>query len=126
MKPTPRRFLFESSMSTVQFNEGTVADDKYPSMFIQSIDAYGFQREVVVRFDKDKNEYSFHSYMHPYIRHIKFISRKEGEEILQAIVNLLEKTPNVWFDPAVTPRAKGFVMFHTRLLSGAIPSKKIL
>ena len=110
---------FPGAQSTAHFNSFLSTD----GLYVQSIDIYGFQRELTVRPSLDAGEYEVHSYIHPGIRSRQFVSRYVALHFIERFRELITKHPDLYFnatktEPVFLARNDGFVRLHTRLISG--------
>jgi hypothetical protein len=117
MKTFPR---LEKSHSCV-----IVRDDG--SVFVQSIDAYGFQREMTV--SPIVNGFTVHVYQHPGRREIVKMTRAKGGKFLTRFLHLAEHYPTLLFPadgecPQLS-RNHGFVLLCERIFRGECPAKVI-
>lgn len=93
------------------------------SLYVQSIDAYGFQREMTVAPVVDG--FSVHVYQHPGRREIVKMTRAKGGKFITRFLHLVEKYPTILFPaegqvPQLS-RNHGFVMFSERVFRGDCP-----
>lgn len=89
-------------------------------LYILMIDAYGFQRELMINWDEEKKLMKVHSYMHTCLRHISWVTKDKARKFVERLRETCEKYPNLLFNEgtAENPRARGFVVAHNRLLMG--------
>ncbi len=123
MNLLPLRYSFEP-FASVQFNEGQAQPiDNHPSMFVQCMDAYSYQRELIIEWSKESNNYIIHSYLHSSMRNIQNVSKLLGERIMDKFNTHCRDYPYTLFNSNDTrPRAEGFVGFHTKCLGGIDPA----
>lgn len=93
------------------------------SLYVQSIDAYGFQREMTVAPIVDG--FTVHVYQHPGRREIVKMTRAKGGKFLSRFLHLAEKYPTLLFPadgecPQLS-RNHGFVVFSERVFRGDCP-----
>jgi hypothetical protein len=83
-------------------------------LFVQTVDAYGVQREISVRLDEGE----LHVFANaPVIRRAKHIATRERLELfVNRLREISENYPAILFQ-AQMPRSRGFVMLHEVLLS---------
>lgn len=90
-------------------------------VFIQTIDSYGFQRELLI--SPVEEGYSIHVYQHPARREIIEVTRKVGGGFISRLLDIAEKYPNLLFnkDDMGTPKSVGFVHLCESLFRGEDP-----
>jgi hypothetical protein len=89
-------------------------------LYILMIDAYGFQRELMINWDEEKKLMKVHSYMHTCLRHINWVTKDTARNFVEKLRDMCERYPDLLFNKGTEdiPRAKGFVVVHNRLLMG--------
>jgi hypothetical protein len=136
MKQEPITYQFEKEHACVQFTkEKDVKGRARPKLYIQAIDAYSRQLELSIQYthtpgDIDALGWELHAYRHPGVREKCVLTKAVAEKLISRILHLCEKYPALLFNESGYgvgyARNHGFVMFHTQLLDGRIPSVRIL
>ncbi len=87
-------------------------------LFVQIIDAYGFQRELVAR--EIENGFEFTVYQHPGQRTIQDTNVDDGEKFIARFIETVIKYPNFLFNSPTKdlPRCSGFVKLCERIRYG--------
>ena len=113
---------------TIEVPHGTVqtfGSDGLSRLYVQAIDAYGFQRELTIR--SDGVGYECLVYQHPGRREIFKVSQRKGREFIKAFVKQVKEYPVLMFNdtgyPASAtqlqrPRHEGFVRLCEQLHRG--------
>jgi hypothetical protein len=109
---------------TTDYN-GTVC----PKLYIQVIDAYGYQRELSLAYMRvpgrgdEGYRWEIYSYKHPGIRNISELNTLTATAMIVRLVELATKYPSLLFNEGTPRQARhnGFVRFHDLLLRGIIP-----
>ncbi len=93
------------------------------SLFIQSIDAYAFQRELLI--SPIVNGFAVHVYQHPGRREIVEMTRAKGGKFIRRVLELAEKYPALLFNAEGEhpgqARNAGFVHLQERIFRGECP-----
>ena len=93
------------------------------SVFVQSIDAYGYQREMIVSPVIDG--FTVHVYQHPGRREIVKMTRAKGGKFITRLLELAEKYPALLFNAEGEhpgqARNRGFVHLQERIFRGDCP-----
>jgi hypothetical protein len=131
---------FEFPHACVIFGRVKNAEGKsLPSVFIQCVDEYAYQRELSVKpvrtYDRVPREvrngleYEVHPYLHPGIRRVHRVSKAVATAFLIRLQEQLEKYPTLLFtvkEGRELPLHRGFVHLHHRLLNYDDLSQKLL
>jgi hypothetical protein len=90
-------------------------------VFVQVIDSYRFQRELVVT--PTETGYTIHVYQHPGRREITTVSRKVGGGFIARLIERAEKYPSLLFNvnTSAMARSEGFVHLCESLFRGEDP-----
>lgn len=97
-------------------------------LFVQCLDAYGFQREMTVRESNDtKGEFLVSVYVHPGRRHTVRVSRKEWESFRASFCDTVARYPDCLFNKGNASRAQcaGFVSMQEMIFRN-VPLKDVL
>ncbi len=99
---------------------GSCVQSETGRLFIQSFDAYGFQREFVMNANAEGFE--CHAYQHPGRREVWQVSAKEGNMLFAALtVRVSGQYASLLFNDdsaAGRPRNEGFVRFQEACFRG--------
>lgn len=106
---------------------------KCPKLYVQSIDAYGFQRELSVgkihRYDPATGKTRFfwecHAYQHPGRREISEVSEYVATRFIAEFLKFCRSYPSLLFTET-QPINRGFVALSERLLRGEKLSASML
>lgn len=98
-------------------------------LYVQSFDAYGYQRELIIRWTS--TGWVCHAYMHPGMRDIQnSILEEHVEKFVEAFLKQCDTYPSLLFNPTVPSSNlamnSGFVHLHTRLLWGEPMNVKLV
>jgi hypothetical protein len=106
---------FECDGACVQISTRT---DGTLRMYIQLVDAYRYQRELIIEQDA-KGKWTTHAYQHPGIRNIEWVSARAANNLIERIRELCRNHISLLFNAATPerPRHEGFVQFHHALLN---------
>ena len=122
--PTPRTLSFEKAHASVIYTETPDCNGlARPKLFIQAIDAYAYQRELLVQYrhcagDMKQMYWECHAYVHPGLRHITEPSEKVALAFIERFLEQCEKYPTLLFNDethGTRPRSVGFVHLHNQL-----------
>lgn len=97
-------------------------------LFVQCLDAYGFQREMTVRESNDtKGEFLVSVYVHPGRRHTVRVSCKEWEAFRTSFCDTVARYPDCLFNKGNASRAQcaGFVSMQEMIFRN-VPLKDVL
>lgn len=97
-------------------------------LYVQCLDAYGFQREMTVRESNDeKGEFIVQVYMHPGRRHTVRVSLKEWSIFYASFSDTVARYPDCLFNKGNDARARcaGFVSMQEMIFRG-VPLKDVL
>lgn len=96
------------------------------SLFVQIIDAYRFQREMIV--SPTVEGFTVHVYQHPARREIVQTTRAVGAKFLARFLEITEKYPTLLFNAANASEARcaGFVSLQESIFRGQHPSASML
>jgi hypothetical protein len=104
-----------------------------PSLYIQVIDAYRYQRELTIGLrhsdgDMKKLHWESHAYTHPNFRHVMTLTPINAQKVITRILDLANNSRILLFNDAhpLQARHEGFVHFHNLLLAGYTPSVSML
>jgi hypothetical protein len=107
-----------------------------PKLYVQAIDAYGFQREMSValihRYNVETGEtvylWEAHTYQHPGRREIAELSANVAQRFIARFLELAEKYPDLLFNVGNDryARSSGFVTLQERIFRGVPFSVKLL
>ena len=104
-------------------------------LYIQAIDAYRYQRELSIEFmrvhgrsDEASYHWQIHAYKHPGIREISQPEPMVAKGMINRLVDLATKYPDLLFNKGTADRARheGFVHFHDVLLNGVKPNVSMI
>lgn len=104
-------------------------------LYVQCSDSYGFQRELILQWDERVKQVQVHSYLHPFIRNIHHVPKRQAEQFMECFIKLCKWHPNLLFNNPdykvfgggrETVRARGFINVHTALLGGHKLNKSLL
>lgn len=123
--------LFTVSDSFAGIKQGEAKKPfRVAKLYVQAIDAYGFQRELIVqrtyRFNPSTGEtvyfWQSHVYMHPGRREIQEISEAQAKHFISEFLRLARDYPTLLFNANATlpnghfrPTSEGFVRLCERL-----------
>lgn len=90
------------------------------NLFIQSFDAYGYQRELSLT-EKDGG-FELHTYQHPGRRNIWQLTRAQGRKLMALLIGRAELHPALLFNARVEDRPKneGFVRMQEAIFRGIL------
>jgi hypothetical protein len=135
MKTENITMQFRAAHSCVIFtnDKSAATGRKMPKLYIQSIDEYGYQRELTIQFryepgDSGNCYWESHIYMHPGRRAIAKLGKSQAENVILRIISLARDYPDLLFNVTSSnrPRNAGFVRFAEQLHRGALPSANML
>jgi len=129
MKKTSPIIPVSSNFEPFASVQVTIVND-LPKLYIQCIDAYGYQRELTIQVkivDGVRIGYS-HAYLHPYGRSEKNINPRQARNLIRRFITITQKWPELLFNKKSDSRetATGFVRWHTQLVFGSIPTLRSL
>jgi hypothetical protein len=100
-------------------------------VFIQCLDAYGYQREMSIRPVENKM-FRVHVYVHPGRREIKQVGNHAGKNFIDKLLRTCTDNPQLLFNPSIahasfsySPRNYGFILMQERIFQG-MPLNKII
>jgi hypothetical protein len=125
-----KEFQFEQASVVYTADHSEATGMVMPKLAVQVIDAYGYQRELMVQFrhasgDSKILHWEMHVYRHPGRRNIQEMSQVVAENFINRFLVICEKYPLFLFNDGM-PRSKGFVQLSEQLLDGAALSVKLL
>lgn len=130
---TGRIFQFGNATVIFKNKRSAATGCKLPSLEIQVIDQYGYQREwsLSKRWEPGDSKSLFwesHIYQHPGRKETELVSEALAKRVLRRFLYLCEKYPTLIFNDADERRARhdGFVHFAERLHRGEALSTKLL
>lgn len=97
-------------------------------LYVQCLDAYGFQREMSVHESQsEKGEFIVQVYVHPGRRHTVRATRKEWETFRASFCDTVTRYPDCLFNKSNASRAQcaGFVSMQEMIFRG-VPLKEVL
>lgn len=116
---------------TREFSKAT--NQEMPKLYVQSIDAYNFQREfsLAKRYapgDSKKVFWESHVYQHPGRREVCQVPEAVATAFIARFMEQVTKYPSLLFNATNDRQARnaGFVSFCERLHRGESPSVKML
>ena len=87
-------------------------------LFVQVLDAYGYQRELTI--SHVGGAFELHAYRHPGRRFQSQIPEKLATKLISRFLDLAQRFPSLlWNHAGNMPRNSGFVHLHERMLDGA-------
>lgn len=106
------------SPETLNSTACVMRDGPMGLLYVQVIDAYGFQRELTVC--KEGESLAVRVYQHPGRRESQLVTRAEGVRFIEEFCAYTAKYPAALFGPATAtePRCAGFVRLQERLFRG--------
>lgn len=129
-----KTFQFENA-TVVYTNDMSAATGKrMPRLYVQAIDAYGFQREWTLQYRHEPGDSSdcyweSHAYHHPGRRDIQRMAPKAAARVVAHFLDICQDYPTLMFNASqdrVRARHEGFVKFHEVMLRGFEPSVKMM
>ena len=133
--PTERKvFQFDQASVVYTAEHSRATDLVMPKLYVQVIDQYGYQRELIVEFkhragDSKAHYWEMHAYRHVGRREIQELSKEVAERFILRFLDICEKHPIFLFnhaDASGSPRSGGFVHLSELLLDGEPCSVKLL
>lgn len=130
-----------STLANIQLNHACVLYSEerdfngrtLPKLYIQTIDAYRYQRELTIELRREPGSSSVyfwecHAYKHPGQRNVQTVTKQVAESLIERILHLARNYPTLLFNENSETRARheGFVHFHDRLLAGFTATVKML
>lgn len=127
--------IYQFEHATVIYKaELSVATGKVmPSLYVQAIDAYRYQRELSVSLrwrpgDSKSLFWNMHAYQHALRRNEMELTPARAIGFIRRFIELCELFPSLLFNKTgehttdtARPRHEGFVHLHDQLLNGSIP-----
>lgn len=105
-----------------------IEDGPLGLLFVQCLDAYGFQREMTVREStNEKDEFIVQVYVHPGRRHTVRVTLKEWSAFYASFSDTVARYPDCLFNAPNESRARcaGFVSMQEMIFRG-VPLKDVL
>jgi hypothetical protein len=113
---------YEFEQAVVIYSQTESEKGKFPKLFVQVIDAYGYQREFILNLhcENDAMVWQYTIYHHPGRRFQSEVKEKIAIKFIKRFLYLCQKYPDLLFNKATTtqfarPRNSGFVHFAERL-----------
>ena len=100
-------------------------------LYIQAIDAYSYQRELIIQLKHrpssiDDLYWEIHTYRHPGRRNIQEISESAAVNMIMRIIELANNYPSLLFNAkGICAQNDGFVHLTETLLDGTTASVKL-
>jgi hypothetical protein len=134
MNVPTERIVFQFDNATVIYTaEHSAATGKVmPKLYVQAIDQYRFQRELIVEFrhepgDSKKLFWEYHIYQHPGRRHVAKVSEYRATKFINRFLHLCKDYPDLLFNKSGDrPRHEGFVFAAEFLHRGFDLSVRLL
>jgi hypothetical protein len=110
----------------------SVENNRPPKLYVQIIDAYGYQRELIVQVGYPGENANYHAYQHYGRRYTSQVSNAAAKAFIARFLQQTKEYPSLLFNECVPkygdvitepikfirPACVGFVLLSDRLLNG--------